>query len=140
MPPERIQRLGEDNFWRMADTGPCGPSSEIFWDLGPELGADGGPKDGGEDRFVEIWNLVFMQFDAQPDGTLVPLPKPSVDTGAGLERNLAVLQGVDSVWDIDVFRPLIAAAEQVDRRHLPGLPRQRRRRVAADPRRARRAR
>src|SRR3954471_21917897 len=111
--PERIQRLGEDNFWRMGDTGPCGPSSEIFWDLGPEFGADGGPAKGSEDRFVEIWNLVFMQYDAQPDGTMVPLPAPSVDTGAGLERNLAVLQGVDSVWDIDVFRPLITAAEQL---------------------------
>src|SRR3954452_17550343 len=120
--PERIQRLGEDNFWRMGDTGPCGPSSEIFWDLGPEFGAEGGPKDGGEDRFVEIWNLVFMQFDAQPDGTLVPLPKPSVDTGAGLERNLAVLQGVDSVWDIDVFRPLIAAAEAATGTAYGGFP------------------
>src|SRR6478736_6137886 len=99
----RIQRLGEDNFWRMGDTGPCGPSSEIFWDLGSEFGADGGPDGGGEDRFVEIWNLVFMQFDAQPDGTLVPLPKPSVDTGAGLERNLAVLQGVDSVISLRIL-------------------------------------
>ncbi len=122
VPPERIQRLGDDNFWRMGDTGPCGPSSEIFWDLGPEFGADGGPKDGGEDRFVELWNLVFMQFDAQADGTLVPLPKPSVDTGAGLERNLAVLQGVDSVWDIDIFRPLIAAAEQATGVTYGGFP------------------
>ena len=97
----------------MADTGPCGPSSEIFWDLGAEFGPDGGPAHGGADRFVEIWNLVFMQYDAQADGTQVPLPAPSVDTGAGLERNLAVLQGVDSVWDIDVFRPLITAAEQL---------------------------
>ena len=96
----------------MADTGPCGPSSEIFWDLGSEFGIDGGPA-VSEDRFVEIWNLVFMQYDAQPDGTMVPLPAPSVDTGAGLERNLAVLQGVDSVWDIDLFRPLLAAAESV---------------------------
>src|SRR5215475_12249286 len=95
--PERIQRLGADNFWSMAETGPCGPSSEIFWDLGPEYGAEGGPADGGADRYVEIWNLVFMQYDAQPDGTLVPLPAPSVDTGAGLERNLAVLQGAESV-------------------------------------------
>ncbi len=113
LPRERIQRLGEDNFWRMADTGPCGPSSEIFWDLGPDFGPEGGPAHGGADRFVEIWNLVFMQYDAQADGTQVPLPAPSVDTGAGLERNLAVLQGVDSVWDIDVFRPLITAAEQL---------------------------
>jgi len=122
VPQARIQRLGDDNFWRMADTGPCGPSSEIFWDLGPEFGADGGPKDGGEDRYVEIWNLVFMQFDAQPDGSLVPLPKPSVDTGAGLERNLAVLQGVESIWDIDVFRPLIAAAEQATGITYQGFP------------------
>ncbi len=119
---ERIQRLGDDNFWRMGDTGPCGPSSEIFWDLGPEFGADGGPAQGGEDRFVELWNLVFMQYDAQPDGTLVPLPAPSVDTGAGLERNLAVLQGVNSVWDIDVFQPLIAAAESVTGRTYGGYP------------------
>ncbi|HEY7438423.1 MAG TPA: alanine--tRNA ligase [Acidimicrobiia bacterium] len=110
--PERIQRLGDDNFWSMAETGPCGPSSEIFWDLGPEHGAEGGPAHGAEDRYVEIWNLVFMQYDAQPDGSLVPLAKPSVDTGAGLERNLAVLQGAASIWDIDVFRPLIAAAER----------------------------
>ena len=113
VPMERIQRLGDDNFWRMGDTGPCGPSSEIFWDLGPEFGADGGPAHGAEDRFVEIWNLVFMQYDAQADGTLVPLPAPSVDTGAGLERNLAVLQGASSIWDIDVLAPLIAAAESV---------------------------
>jgi alanyl-tRNA synthetase len=112
LPLERIQRLGDDNFWRMADTGPCGPSSEIFWDLGPDHGEASGPA-GNEDRYVEIWNLVFMQYDAKPDGELVPLPAPSVDTGAGLERNLAVLQDAPSVWDIDVFRPLIAAAEAV---------------------------
>ena len=113
LPAERIQRLGDEtNFWRMADTGPCGYNSEVFWDLGPGFGPDGGPA-VSEDRFVELWNLVFMQYDARPDGTLVPLPAPSVDTGAGLERNLAVLQGVDSVWDIDIFRPLIAAAESV---------------------------
>ncbi len=112
VPAERIQRLGDDNFWRMGDTGPCGPSSEIFWDLGPEFGPDGGPA-VSDDRFVEIWNLVFMQYDAQPDGSLVPLPAPSVDTGAGLERNLAVLQGARTIWDIDVFQPLIAAAESV---------------------------
>jgi alanyl-tRNA synthetase len=113
LPAERIQRMGDDNFWRMADTGPCGPSSEIFWDLGDAFGAGGGPARGSEDRYIEIWNLVFMQFDAQPDGELTPLPKPSVDTGAGLERNLMVLQGVDSIFDIDVFRPLIRAAEAV---------------------------
>jgi alanyl-tRNA synthetase len=111
--PERIQRMGEDNFWRMADTGPCGPSSEIFWDLGEGFGEGGGPAEGSEDRYIEIWNLVFMQYDAQEDGSLTPLPKPSVDTGAGLERNLMVLQGVDSIFDIDVFGPLIRAAETV---------------------------
>ncbi len=121
LPAERIQRLGDDNFWRMADTGPCGPSSEIFWDLGPDFGPDGGPAKN-EDRYVEIWNLVFMQFDARPDGELVPLPAPSVDTGAGLERNLAVLQGAASVWDIDVFRPLIAAAEAVTGVGYTGFP------------------
>jgi len=119
--PDRIQRLGDDNFWRMADTGPCGPSSEIFWDLGPAHGPDLGPA-GNEDRYVEIWNLVFMQFDAKPDGELVPLPAPSVDTGAGLERNLAVLQGVESSWDIDVFRPLLAAAEAVTGVRYGGFP------------------
>src|SRR6188768_3619800 len=90
---ERIQRLDEDNFWRMGDVGPCGPCSEIFWDKGPEYGADGGPAFGGEERFVEIWNLVFMQYEQQPDGSMVPLPKPSIDTGMGLERVLSVLQG-----------------------------------------------
>src|SRR6478609_6711942 len=124
-PAERIQRLGDDNFWRMGDTGPCGPSSEIFWDRGPEFGPATGPA-GNDDRYVEIWNLVFMQFDAKPDGELVPLPAPSVDTGAGLERNLAVLQDATSVWDIDVFRPLIAAAEAitgVTYGTFPGAPR-----------------
>jgi alanyl-tRNA synthetase len=110
-PAERLQRLGEDNFWRMGDTGPCGPSSEIFWDLGPEFGPDGGPVTEA-DRYIEIWNLVFMQFDQQADGSRVPLPKPSIDTGAGLERNLMALQGTSQIWDIDVFEPLIAAAER----------------------------
>ena len=110
VPAERIQRLDEDNFWRMGDTGPCGPCSEIFWDKGAEYGADGGPAHGGEERFVEIWNLVFMQFERQPDGSMVPLPKPSIDTGFGLERNLAVLQGVDSVFDTDELARLIARA------------------------------
>ncbi|MEX0665251.1 MAG: alanine--tRNA ligase [Acidimicrobiia bacterium] len=112
LPAERIQRLHEDNFWRMADTGPCGPSSEIFWDLGEGFGSGGGPAVGDPNRFIEIWNLVFMQYDAQPDGHLAALPSRSIDTGAGLERNLLVLQGVDSIFDIDVFRPLIQAAEQ----------------------------
>jgi alanyl-tRNA synthetase len=110
-PAVRIQRLGDENFWRMADTGPCGPSSEIFWDLGPEFGPDGGPMTEA-DRYIEIWNLVFMQFDQQADGTRVPLPKPSIDTGAGLERNLMALQEKSSIWDIDIFTPLRAAAER----------------------------
>ena len=121
VPPERIQRLGEANFWRMAETGPCGPSSEIFWDLGPEHGPGGGPA-ADENRYIEIWNLVFMQYDARPGGELVPLPAPSVDTGAGLERNLAVIQGVDSVWEIDVFWPLIAAAESATGVTYGGFP------------------
>ena len=122
LPPERIQRLGDaENFWSMADTGPCGPNSEIFWDLGPAYGAEGGPA-ADEDRYVELWNLVFMQYDAQPDGDLVPLPAPSVDTGAGLDRCLAVLQGVETVWDTDVFRPLIGAAERVTGVEYGGFP------------------
>ena len=120
LPAERIQRLDEDNFWRMADTGPCGPSSEIFWDLGPDFGLDGGPA-VDEERYIEIWNLVFMQFDQLADDR-VPLPSPCIDTGAGLERILAVLQGVPTVWDTDVFRPLIAAAEQVTGVTYSGFP------------------
>ena len=108
-PADRIQRLGSDNWWSMGDTGPCGPSSEIFWDLGPDHGPEGGPATG-HDRYIEIWNLVFMTFDQRADGTRVPLPKPSIDTGAGLERFLMVVQGKTSIWDIDVFRPLIAQA------------------------------
>jgi alanyl-tRNA synthetase len=110
--PERIQRLDEDNFWRMGETGPCGPSSEIFFDLGPGAGPDGGPATG-HDRYIEIWNLVFMQFDQQADGSRPPLPKRAIDTGAGLERILAVMQGKDSVWETDVFTRMIAAAEAV---------------------------
>jgi alanyl-tRNA synthetase len=112
IPRERIQRLDEDNWWRMADTGPNGPCSEIFWDKGPEYGPDGGPASGGEERFVEIWNLVFMQFETDESGESRPLPRPSIDTGAGLERILAVLQGVDSVFEIDEMARLIQAAEE----------------------------
>ncbi len=110
VPATRIQRLDEDNFWRMADTGPCGPSSEIFWDLGERFGAGGGPERGDPDRFVELWNLVFMALDQRADG-VVPLPRPSIDTGAGLERNLMALQDVESIFDIDVLAPLVTAAE-----------------------------
>ncbi len=112
---ERIVRLGEkSNFWSMGDTGPCGPCSEIFYDHGPAIagGPPGSPDEDG-DRFVEIWNLVFMQFERDADGTMKPLPKPSVDTGAGLERVTAVLQGVHSNYDIDLFRELIRAAAEL---------------------------
>ena len=110
LPPERIQRLGEDNDWKMGDTGPCGFSSEIFFDKGPDYGEGGGPAHGDEERFLEFWNLVFMQFDQTEDGTKVPLPKPSIDTGMGLERTLSVLQGVDSVWETDELAALEALA------------------------------
>ena len=110
--PDRIQRMDEDNYWRMADTGPCGPCSEIFFDKGPEFGPDGGPAHGGDERFLEFWNLVFMQFDQQPGG-LVPLPKPSIDTGAGLERILTLIQGVESVFDIDEMADLVGEASAV---------------------------
>ena len=97
-PGERIQRLGKDNFWEMGYTGPCGPCSEIFFDCGPEWGADGGPAHGGEDRFVEFWNLVFMQYDRREDGSLADLPMKIIDTGGGIERWLMLLQNVaDSV-------------------------------------------
>ncbi|HET6434354.1 MAG TPA: alanine--tRNA ligase, partial [Xanthomonadaceae bacterium] len=122
LPPERIVRIGDnkgapfasDNFWQMADTGPCGPCTEIFYDHGPDIagGPPGSPDEDG-DRYIEIWNLVFMQFDRQPDGTLLPLPAPCVDTGMGLERLTAVLQHVHSNYEIDLFRHLIAAAAQL---------------------------
>jgi alanyl-tRNA synthetase len=113
VPAERIQRMGEDNFWEMGETGPCGPCSEIYFDRGPSFGPEGGPDGGGEERYVEIWNLVFMQYDRQPDTSLVPLPKKNVDTGAGLERILTVVQDVPAIWDTDVLRPLIATAERL---------------------------
>jgi alanyl-tRNA synthetase len=113
--PERFSRLGEaSNFWAMGDTGPCGPCSEIFYDHG--AGVPGGPPgshDEDGDRFVEIWNLVFMQFERSADGKMTPLPKPSVDTGMGLERIAAVMQGVHSNYDIDLFKNLIRAAGQL---------------------------
>jgi alanyl-tRNA synthetase len=109
--PGRFTRMGEkDNFWAMGDTGPCGPCSEIFYDHGPDVegGPPGSPDEDG-DRFVEVWNLVFMQFDRSADGKMTPLPKPSVDTGMGLERMAAVMQGVHSNYKIDLFANLIAA-------------------------------
>ena len=112
VPMERIQRLGDkDNYWQMGDTGPCGPCSELHIDRGPAFGPEGGPLgDPAGDRFMEFWNLVFMQFDQAADGTRTPLPKPSIDTGAGLERILALVQGVDSVWETDLMQPLIDEA------------------------------
>jgi alanyl-tRNA synthetase len=110
--PQRFSRLGEaSNFWAMGDTGPCGPCSEIFYDHGPQIaGGPPGSADEEGDRFVEIWNLVFMQFERGADGTMTPLPKPSVDTGMGLERISAIMQGVHSNYDIDLFKNLIRAA------------------------------
>jgi alanyl-tRNA synthetase len=113
--PLRCTRMGlQSNFWSMGETGPCGPCSEIFYDHGPEIpgGPPGSPDEEG-DRYVEIWNLVFMQYDRSGDGTLTPLPKPSVDTGMGLERVAAVLQGVHSNYQIDLFRSLIEDAARV---------------------------
>ncbi len=113
--PGRLSRLGEkDNFWSMGDTGPCGPCSEIFYDHGDDVpgGPPGSPDEDG-DRYIEIWNLVFMQFDRQPDGTLKPLPRPSVDTGMGLERIAAVMQGVHSNYEIDLFQVLLQAAARI---------------------------
>jgi len=122
LPPERIIRIGDkpgapyvsDNFWQMAETGPCGPCSEIFYDHGPEYagGPPGSPDEDG-DRYIEIWNLVFMQFDKQPDGTLITLPAPCVDTGMGLERLAAVLQHVHSNYEIDLFQSLIRRAAEL---------------------------
>ncbi len=113
--PARFSRIGaKDNFWSMGDTGPCGPCTEIFYDHGPEIpgGPPGTPEEDG-DRYIEIWNLVFMQYNRDAQGNLEPLPKPSVDTGMGLERLVAVLQGVHSNYEIDLFRNLIQAAAQV---------------------------
>ncbi|HHQ6613088.1 alanine--tRNA ligase [Morganella morganii] len=122
VPAERIIRIGDnkgaqyasDNFWQMGDTGPCGPCTEIFFDHGDHIwgGPPGSPEEDG-DRYIEIWNIVFMQFNRQSDGTLEPLPKPSVDTGMGLERITAVLQHVNSNYDIDLFRKLIADVAKV---------------------------
>ena len=122
LPPERIVRIGDnkgapfasDNFWQMADTGPCGPCTEIFYDHGEHIagGPPGSPDEDG-DRYIEIWNNVFMQFDRQPDGTLVPLPAPCVDTGMGLERLAAILQHVHTNYEIDLFQALIRHASEL---------------------------
>ncbi|MBW3660583.1 MAG: alanine--tRNA ligase [Gemmatimonadetes bacterium] len=120
LPAERVVRLGdEDNFWAMGDTGPCGPCSEIFWDYGPDRG-EGTPEDN-EERYLEIWNLVFMQFERKGDGTQIDLPDPSVDTGMGLERMAAVVQGVYSNYESDLFTPLIHEASRLlDREYAEG--------------------
>lgn len=113
VPRERIFRFDKDNFWKMGDTGPCGPCTEIFYDHGPGAGKISDPYESikaGEDRFVEIWNLVFMQYFENPPGTLTPLPKPSVDTGAGFERVCAAMQGKFSNYDTDIFAPMIERA------------------------------
>ncbi len=123
VPMERIQRLGDkDNFWQMGDTGPCGPCSELHIDRGPAFGPDGGPlHDPHGDRFMEFWNLVFMQYDQAPDGTRTALPKPQIDTGAGLERILCLLQDVDAVWETDLMSPLIdEACSLTGRTYRPG--------------------
>jgi alanyl-tRNA synthetase len=115
LPEERIIRIAtSDNFWRMGDTGPCGPCSEIFYDHGDHIpgGPPGSPDEDG-DRFIEIWNLVFMQFEEGPPGTRVPLPRPSIDTGMGLERIAAILQGKHDNYDIDIFRALILASAEL---------------------------
>ena len=113
--PNRLSRLGDkDNFWSMGDTGPCGPCSEIFYDHGPVVpGGPPGSEDDDLDRYIEIWNLVFMQFEQSADGSRTPLPKPSVDTGMGLERIAAVMQGVHSNYEIDLFQALLRAAADV---------------------------
>ena len=112
--PNRLSRLDEDNFWQMGDTGPCGPSTEIFWDHGEDIpGGPPGSPDDDLDRYIEIWNLVFMQFERDSTGKMTPLPKPSIDTGMGLERVAAVMQGVHNNYDIDLFQHLIKAAAKI---------------------------
>ena len=113
--PNRLSRIGaKDNFWSMGDVGPCGPCTEIFYDHGEDIpgGPPGTPEEDG-DRYIEVWNLVFMQYDRAADGTLTPLPKPSVDTGMGLERISAVLQGVHNNYEIDLFQPVLKAAAEL---------------------------
>ena len=112
--PARLSRLDEDNFWQMGDTGPCGPSTEIFWDHGEDIpGGPPGSENDDLDRYIEIWNLVFMQYERDSSGEMTALPKPSIDTGMGLERVAAVMQGVHNNYDIDLFQHLISAAIEV---------------------------
>ncbi|MGA8296141.1 MAG: alanine--tRNA ligase [Acidimicrobiales bacterium] len=110
VPADRIQKMGADNFWEMGEVGPCGPCSEIYFDRGDEFGPGGGPANDDSDRYSEIWNLVFMQFERAADGSMEELPKKNIDTGAGLERILMLLQGVDSVFATDVLAPIVERA------------------------------
>ncbi len=137
IPRDRIQRLGEaDNFWKAGPTGPCGPNTELYLDRGPSFGPEGGPVTG-TDRFLEFWNLVFMQYDRAEDGTLTTLPAKNIDTGAGLERLAAILQDKQTVFETDGFRPLIAWAEKASGRAYNADPRvDRAMRVLADHGRA----
>lgn len=122
VPAENLIRIGDnkgapyasDNFWQMGDTGPCGPCTEIFYDHGDHIwgGRPGTPEEDG-DRFIEIWNIVFMQYNRQSDGTMEPLPKPSVDTGMGIERIAAIMQGVHSNYEIDIFQALIKKTAEI---------------------------
>jgi alanyl-tRNA synthetase len=123
-PRERIQRLDKDNFWEMGDTGPCGPSSEIFWDYGADFGPDGGPENpAAEDRYVEIWNLVFPQYLRGADGELSNLPRPGIDTGAGLERMLTALNGTHTVYEVDPLDRLVEVTQSITGRSLGADPR-----------------
>src|SRR5262245_27692919 len=120
LPKDRIRRFDEkDNFWAMGETGPCGPCSELHYDQGPAVPGDAVPNGAG-DRVLEIWNLVFMQFERDASGKMTPLPKPSVDTGAGLERISAILQGAHNNFDTDLFRPITAEIEKISGRSFAG--------------------
>ena len=117
VPDERIVRLGrEDNFWQSGPTGPCGPCSELYLDRGPEFGSDEDRPGDDTERFLEFWNLVFMQYDLGADGSLTPLPSRNIDTGMGLDRMAAVLQGVESVFETDQLRPLVDLGEELSGR------------------------
>src|SRR5918999_5727563 len=138
VPSERIVLLGrEDNFWQSGPTGPCGPCSELYLDRGPAFGPDTDRPGDDTERFLEFWNLVFMQYELQADGSLPALPAQSIDTGMGLERMATVLQGVESVFEIDVFRPLVELGEELSgRRHGQDFPTTRALRILADHGRA----
>ena len=113
LPATRIQRMGEENWWSAGETGPCGPDSEIHYDCGPEWGEEGGPKHGASDRYIEFWNLVFMHLERHDDGSLTELPSRNIDTGAGLERILMLLDGTATVFETDALRPCVEAAQRV---------------------------